>query len=285
MLDVVVTLDGWAAATGPSVEGLDPTGCLWWLDGFEGWNGSGTVRSGLTNRVGQDGVRGRSPLRNGRVISIAGSVVAPDDVALAEAEERFSRILMNGSRRSDLIIDERYRGVAKQAQVELNGESLFVRRGTQEATWSLSLIAPDPVRYSTTLSTQTTSRYVPGGGVTFPITHPITFAPSITSGVVGCNNLGNTETWPRLSLSGPLTNPTVRLRGGAQLGFVIDLLAGQVIDVDTRTRDVYLGTASQRSKLTIDSKFFSLPVGGSELILDAESGGGNLTVQYRSAWI
>jgi hypothetical protein len=169
--------------------------------------------------------------------------------------------------------------------VELNGESLFVRKGTQEATWSLSLIAPDPNRYSAALNTQSTSRFIPGGGITFPITHPITFAPATASGVLTCNNVGNTDTWPKFTLSGPLTNPRIRLRGGPTLGLEIDLLASQVIEIDSRTRSIFLGNASQRSKLSIDSKFFSLPVGGSEVILDSDAGSGALSIEYRSAWI
>lgn len=284
MLDVLVSLDGWAAATGPSVEGLDPTGCLWWLDSIGGWTGSGPVRSGLNERPGVDGARGRAPLRNARIITINGTCVAPDDIALAEAEERFSRVLLTGNRRGDLVVDERYRGIARQVAVELNGESLFTRQGTQEATWSFSLVAPDPVKLSTELTTLSTARYTPGGGVTFPVTFPITFAPGSVPGLLAANNAGDSETWPTLKFVGPLVNPRAQLRGGSSLSLVMTVESGQAVEIDTKARTVMMGEASQRSKLSLDSRFFSLPPGGSEVVLTADSGAGSLEMQYRSAW-
>lgn len=153
---------------------------------------------------------------------------------------------------------------------------------------AVEFFASDPLIYSSVEHSAVVTRKVSGAGFGFPATFPISFGAS-TAGVVSATNTGGATAPWRARLDGPLNNIQLRhletdrrLKLSANGG--IDLLTGQWIDIDGARRSILLlGTADVRSKLTIDSEWFSLAPGANSIELTADTGTGTLTFYWRDA--
>jgi hypothetical protein len=163
--------------------------------------------------------------------------------------------------------------------------------------------ATDPRLY-TAGQTVTVGLPTPTAGMTFPAVFPITFGSSTPNGVT-VTNTGNTEMFPLLVITGPVTNPTVQnasipgtpaitLSNPAQSGFTV--LAGDqvVVDLDLQTVQYYAGgvaagsPADRSSWIVPGSTWWDLPPGPNLiqfLSADSSSVGGTCQVQWASAYM
>jgi hypothetical protein len=74
-----------------------------------------------------------------------------------------------------------------------------------------------------------------GGGITWPATWPLTWAPMDLSNVDVVVNAGNASTWPVITFTGPVVNPTIVLGDNAQtMTLVTTLNENQTVTIDTR---------------------------------------------------
>ena len=281
--DLSVSLDGWSASMG-STPTIDENGCAWILSELDGWFGGVGVRSAPVDRLTVDGTIDGLRTFGARVITIGGSVVAPDRGSLMQAMDRIAGVLAGRSRTGTLLVNEEARQMYRQALVTLDADTKVAVADRLRATFSLALYAADPARYSTSTQQVQSLRYTPGGLFTIPLTVPIVFGPPGASGFLTINNNGNQDAWPVFRFVGPLVNPTVRLVGDRAISVVISLAAGQELVIDSKGRTVMLGASSRRGFLSFDSAWFSLPPGSSQLYFSADSGSGTLTVQWRDAW-
>ncbi|MFI6329854.1 phage distal tail protein [Micromonospora chersina] len=165
---------------------------------------------------------------------------------------------------------------------------------TVPAGWSYSrcaFAALDPtiysgVEHSTTLGLPSTV-----GGLTVPVTLPLTVAASVTSGRGIITNGGTKTTGLRVRIDGPAVEPRISLltdNGTAVVRVWTTLTAGQWLDIDTAARTVYLnGTASRRGVTTADGIGWpTLPTGTHELAFDASGydPAATATVRWRDTW-
>ncbi|NEB35876.1 phage tail domain-containing protein [Streptomyces sp. SID14515] len=101
-------------------------------------------------------------------------------------------------------------------------------------------------------------------------------------------NRGNTETWPRFKLIGPLLSPAIENKTtGQRLAFDLRLPAGEVLEVDTRRREVLHNGANVFGSVTPDSEWFSFAPGPNSAELEAKQGyeGMFAEARWRSAWL
>lgn len=156
--------------------------------------------------------------------------------------------------------------------------------------WTVQLVATDPLIYSATESEASTSRTVPGTGFLVPFTAPFTLGAA-TAGTVRLTNAGSVAAPWTARLEGPLTDPVLtNLSTGDRLSFTanggLTLAAGEYVDLASDGRSVLLaGTADRRLTLSLDSRWWSLPPGDTDIELAADAGTGTLAVTHRSAWI
>jgi hypothetical protein len=148
--------------------------------------------------------------------------------------------------------------------------------------------APDPLIYSSTLHTQSTGLPSPTAGLTFPVTFNVTFGAS-TGGSMSVTNAGNFTSPPVITITGPVTNPTISLpASGAFMKFNISLGASDVLVIDMAARTVTLnGTASRYNTVSTGSSWWGIVPGTSSIGVastDSAAVTATFTVAWRDAW-
>lgn len=126
------------------------------------------------------------------------------------------------------------------------------------------------------------------GGMASPLTSPLASSSATLSGATA-NVSGTRETWPVITITGPIVNPVIRsLRYARELRFTYTLAAGEslVIDTDPRRRTIRLnGQTSRFSALDwTASTWFALAPGPNELRASASSlsAGSSILVAWRT---
>ncbi len=155
-------------------------------------------------------------------------------------------------------------------------------------TATFELVATDPLIYSASESTETTSLPSAGGGVTFPMVAPITFGTVSTGGSIFAENAGSFDADVTLRIDGPVTNPRVEnLAADRTIAVNLTLATGEYLVIDTKARTVLLnGTASRYSSLDSSSRWWSLAPGTSEIRFRASTPTvATLAAAWRSAWL
>lgn len=287
--DNTVTVDGMTFTDGP-VPAVDEYGCTWVLQNIEGWFGGVSVRGAPVDRPLTDGsFDGPAPFA-GRVVTVTGTVIAPDREQLQAAFDRVSSVLSGDVRNGDLEVFERVRSLTRSANVRLDGAILVKRMGPVTAEFSLPFYASDPNRYSGDEHIAVTARYSAGIGRVYSLIFPRSYGNLGSDGFAYCTNAGNRSSWPVFEIAGPSLNPSMTLvETGEKIAVTMQIDLGQKLVIDTRNRSVMLGTFVRRSVLTSDSTWFALPPGDSQVYYKHTStapgaDSSTLTVRWRDAW-
>lgn len=285
-------LDGMQATLGSLALGtVDADGVAWYLQTLEGWD-SPDSRSEFTDREADHGSWASPVYLSSRPITLGGTIVAPSRDLLEDAMEQVR--VAAGLADTVLTVAET---VPKQATVRRSGKPLMQYITDTKATYSVLVTAADPRRYSTTLSTATTALPSTTGGLVLPATFPVTFSATTVAGSITAANSGSIETRPILTITGPVTAPSIAALypDGTvrQLIYALDLAAGDVLTIDTDARTVLLnGTVSRRRFLTVSGPWPVIPAannGPSVVTYQFQSPAYNatatLTATWRSAWM
>ncbi|MGW1160355.1 phage distal tail protein [Streptomyces sp. NPDC002519] len=268
--------------------GVDTVGVSWSLQSLEGWD-SPDVRSEYTEREADHGAWATPVYYGARPITLSGTVTAPDRMTLEDALERLRAAASLGD--TTLVVYELT--TPKQAVVRRSGKPLFAYVTDRIATYSVMVTAADPRRYSTTLQSGTTGLPTTSGGLTFPAAFPITFSATTVSGLINALNIGTFESRPILTITGPVTAPSVAATypDGTvrQLIYSLDLQSGDVLTIDTDAHSVMLnGNVSRRRFLTASAGWPTIPAGSSanyQFQSSTYNASAMLTATWRSAWL
>jgi hypothetical protein len=280
-------LDGLRASLGSvDLGAVDSDGTAWFLQTLEGWD-SPEVRAEFTDREADHGAWASPVYLGSRPVTLAGTIVAPTQDLLEAAMER----LRSAAALTDTVLTV-WEKVSKQATVRRSGKPLMQYVTDTTATYSVMVTAEDPRRYSTTQQSGTTMLPSTSGGLSFPSAFPLTFSATTVSGQITALNAGTVDTRPVLTIAGPVVAPviaalypdgTVR-----QLIYSLDLVAGDLLTIDTDARTVLLGTVSRRRFMTVAGGWPVIPA-GSAVRYQFQSGTYNgtamLTASWRSAWM
>jgi hypothetical protein len=182
---------------------------------------------------------------------------------------------------------------SRQANVRVTDRQLVVDYPYTRhfATASVTFWATDPRIYDSTSTTVTASQPSLTGGTPWPIVWPAPWG-SIVTGTAAVNvvNVGTFETRPVLTLTGPISNPSITNTGtGQSLTFQGLVLGGSdtlVVDFRAHTAIVN-GSSNARGTLTAASAWFLFPPGTTSLVLTggATTSGTQLSCTYQSAWM
>lgn len=280
-------LGGRRADLGPIPLGqVDEAGVAWRLQELDGWD-SAEVRAAVQQREADHGAWFTPGYLGERPITLTGKVEADDLTALDEAKER----LLAAVSLSDTLLVV-YESIPKQGVVRKSGKPLFRYLSDTVAEYSLLVTAADPRRYSTALRSEQTALPSVSGGLTFPVTFPITWSAVTVSGDIDAHNEGSFPTSPRLAISGPVQAPQIlcqRQDGSVQiLAYSQDLASGDQLVIDTAEHTVVInGNASRRRWLSAPNGWPQISAGENvsfQFRASAYDASALLTVQWRSAW-
>lgn len=152
----------------------------------------------------------------------------------------------------------------------------------------------DPRRYSAELLSVTTRLAVQQGGLTAPLTAPVTVAGKTIGGRETLVNEGKTASYAVFRIDGPVPEPRIVLTGSDGVQQVIDfdltLQSGQWLDIDTRKRTAFLNglpEANQRGRAEWTMREFPLDPGSTTLRFFAADYEADalLTTHRRHAWL
>lgn len=246
-------LGGKTVALGSSVllGAVDAAGVAWTVnpDGLQGWDSS-DVRTQYADREADHGAWAGPTYLAARVITLAGTIVAPDLPSLDTAMDQLAAAAALTD--TGLTVNET---IPRQCTVRRSGKLLLQPITDRIATYSVLLTAADPRRYSTTQQSQSTPLPSVSGGLSLPITLPLTITASTASGSFTLTNPGTIATRPVLTITGPVTNPTIvaqRPDGTVTQQTYTDTLGpGDVLVIDCDAHTVVLnGIVSRRRYLS-----------------------------------
>jgi hypothetical protein len=156
--------------------------------------------------------------------------------------------------------------------------------------------ATDPRWYSSPTQTTTVGLPEPSGGLAYPFAYPATYTGSGVGGLVTCENAGPMYMYPRVTFTGPCTNPraaNLTLPGAPAIGFNQTLNPGDTLTIDMNWRSVILTTAgssegsSRRNAEQPGNAWWSLPGKTMSVIEftseDTSYAAGTMTVEWASA--
>lgn len=245
----------------------DANGCDWILTKETGWFGSPAIKTARTDKPAARGLYRGNEFRGGRVMSLEGTVSAPNVNALRAAQRAVAGICPDPHAQYPLTVIEES-GYSSYANVALDGEILTTPVSALSVTFSIQLVAPDPRKFSsnpTTLSTLLASGG--SGGVMYPVTYPVSYGVPGVPGALQLTNHGTADADPLCVLKGPLTSPLL-IRGdtGDTVTYNGTLSATDTLVIDFNTGNVTLNGVNRRS-LVSALNWFSIPANSSISLL------------------
>ncbi|MFJ8016249.1 phage distal tail protein [Streptomyces sp. NPDC096339] len=269
------------------LSNTDSAGVQWTVTNLKGWHSAG-VRAGYQPRQSDHGGWASPVYLDSRPITVEGLLSAPSTSARDAAIEQL--IAADSLTDTTLSVAE---AIPKQATVRRSGELLIELVNEYSATYSALVTAADPRRYSTTLQSQSTGLPSVTGGLTLPITMPITISTTSTGGGFTLTNAGTIATRPTFTLTGPAALPVItatRPDGSiSQLAYSESLGAGDTLVIDTAAHSVILnGTVSRRPFISAQPYWPEIAPGSSLSVrwtASAYDPAALLTGTCRSAWM
>ena len=268
------------------------------VTGLDGWVGSPGVRGTATDRAENDGaVEPVAQYRSARLALVAGVLVASsvdavftDFTAVAAAFE--------AGMSADLAVLWRPAGSTRalQANARLAGPVLTELSAQAPGAflrYQAQLRFADPRWYSQVLQSASVLAASVSGGIPFPMPFPMPMALT-NGGVVAVTNAGTVETWPLITVAGPINSPTVgNATTNVFLSFdSLNLGAGQTLTITTNPNGrgaTVGGTNVQGSLNAVKSNWPSVRASATDWFqlygAGGISGATTLTVTWRDAWV
>lgn len=254
-----------------------------------GWDDAPQIRAGVEDRSQQDGGWDGSGFYSPRVITIEGVVVQQSH---ADAKAVADQLMALSPRQSHLLkVDNDAIGL-RTATVRVTVGAVLEWIGGEAFTYTLQLTAPDPLKYGHDITNSTTLTTTGGGtGLTYPLAYPRDYGATggITPGMLFATNDGTADYWPRIKITGPVTNPVLTVNEtGDSFRFNGTVEDGQTLDVLCADRRVVLnGYASRRFLAEVSGSWLSIPPGGATLSVAADSTGTGAKFEifyFEGAW-
>jgi hypothetical protein len=264
---------------------IDGAGTAWTVTDETGWPGSPASTVTVTPREADHGGWAGTGYLASKTLAPVVTLTAPTITARDAAIDTLIAAASLGPTTWRVASGglDRWVGVLRQ------GEPLVTRYGTS-ADVSLSLVAPDPRKYSTAAYTGSCSLPSSSGGLTFPITFPITFGATVSSsGAITLGNAGNIGSRPLLRILGPATQPliTLQLPDGSvqQLIYQGTLGALDYLDLDCDAHRCTLNsTANRRGLLTVQTTWPEIPAASSGLQMNFNASAGGSATALQATW-
>lgn len=264
---------------------VDANGVFWVLEKFDGWGSPGSTAE-LSQRARGHGATSSEGFLRARVMTMEGAIDAPTatDLSLA-VDELSAAVSLDGFR---LLVWES--GRIRHVDARRQDEVLVTWIDAVTARFSIQIVAKDPRKFGD-LVTATTRLPFSEGGLTFPVTFPITFTGTSGTGVVRVNNPGNTQAPVWLRIDGPIpaggwTITHVGKKQTLTFATALALGAGEFVTVDMDRREVLAQGQSPRSGYVTSRGWFSLDPGDNDIAFSSAnySSTASMTVTTKPSW-
>lgn len=223
--------------------------------GASGLFGVSAVRQARRARPNAHGEINQSRYTGGKLISLQGEISS--DVSIEDAISEFRTLSEPMLQTLDygaalLKWTEGSAGLELQCEVKL-ADALDppITAVGAYLVYQAQLLAEDPRAYSQDETSATgIALSVSGGGLTFPLTFPFTFATS-GGGTVSIAIAGNRPTPPRYRIYGAITDPQIVILGADSTRIVLSgaISAGDYLDIDVNARTVLLNGETNYAQL------------------------------------
>lgn len=186
------------------------------------------------------------------------------------------RGLMHPGRRMWLYVWRDDWGVSRRIRVR--GASLAAPNGQLPLQAQLGWKAPKPTFQDVVASTQTLMPQASaGGGMSLPMTFPMSFQPGLVPGAAIVTVSGNANARPTIDIYGPCSGPLVRVVDtGAQMSFSgLSIAAGSYLHIDCDARTITLNSDPAQSQYNYldfaTSQWLWLPPGSPQVVFSPVS--------------
>jgi hypothetical protein len=267
------------------LNSVDANGVTWILEEIN-WDDSPASTAELTQRARGHGATSSEGFFTSMVYTLTGVIMAPT-VALGVA----ARNALSAA----VTLDEFQMTVAEgdsilHSMVKRQDQIIFKRINPTDRTFSIQIAAKDPRKFGD-LTTATTRLPFSEGGLTFPITFPITFTGVSGTGVVRVNNPGNVAAPVWLRIDGPIPAGgwSITHQGKQQtltFATALELGAGEFVTVDMDRREVLAQGQAPRSGYVTSRGWFDLDPGDNDIAFSSQnySSTATLTVTTKPSW-
>jgi hypothetical protein len=264
-------------------NGDDPdSGLFAIVENVDGWLDSPPVDGHDTARALSDGSAWGPKVISARVITVTGSVVGPDDQLALFRDQ----LVMRATNRqpADLTVTVLGRALTASCRCD-TGQLAHTDIGLGAFRYQVALTAADPLLYDPdwqqVILTPATSANT---GRTYQRTYGWQYAAQSIGNAAQLVNAGNADAVVYLTYSGDLASPEVSDDAGNQIN-LSDIGAGMTILVESDTLSaVGPGGLSRASYVQAGSVPMVVPAQSEVTWHLYASGGGFVTLQWRSAW-
>lgn len=275
----------WIALGNLVLGAVDPAGVRFTVDKFDGW-GSPASSAQLTQRARGHGATSSEGFYRPRVMTIEGLMMAPASGMLSAAVDSLSAAVELGQ--FQMLVSEQ--GRVRNTMAKRQDEVIVTYLTDTKARYSIQIVARDPRKFGDLL-TATTRLPFSEGGLTFPVTFPITFTGTSGTGVLRVNNPGNTQAPVWLRIDGPIpaggwTVTHVGKKQSLTFATALALGVGEFVTVDMDRREVLAQGQAPRSGYVTSRGWFPLDPGDNDIAFSAQnySSTASLTVTTKPSW-
>ena len=262
-------------------------------DNFEiiSWDGLGLpdVRSSDVNRPQADGQFAGTDYLSGRTFSLQLEMWHDNATQFGSRIASLTTSFKPGSEHDFVVQVPSIGKVYSTCKVRRrSGPTFDLAAAIGMVVATIELHAVDPRWYAVTAQQDTATITAATGGVSFPVSFPLTFV-EVSAGSIIATNSGVYEAFPTITITGPITNPSLEnVSSGKILAFTGTVLSGETLVIDFLNRTALLNGVSSRYNWIDDSQqWWSLAPGASEIKLNGTGGSGatDALVEWRSAWV
>lgn len=250
------------------------------LEPIDGWDSPAAVTERTEQRNADHGAWVKPGYYEARTLELKGMLIGQDWAGLMAAWATL-RAQVPSFDPVTLVVAQKGAPLLQTSVIQ-GGEALL-NQNAAEWEFSFSLIAADPRRYAIDVTTAATGLPVTTGGLSLPISLPLSIGATTTSGLISVTNAGDMPTRPTLTITGPCPPCSITHSSGRRLSIPDAVPAGRslVLDVDSRTA-VLDGTASR----VVTGTWFDLDPGVNTIQFSATTYDSSalLSVSFRSAW-
>jgi hypothetical protein len=274
------------------LNAVDDLGNRWWASTIEDGSSTPPPKLRATNRpYGHGGYRARS-YWGPRRFTIEGAVECTNGLAAEVAADLIRGLFSSGD---PISYARKARQGTRLLQVELADRlGVDVLPGGYAVKFQIPLKANDP-RYldSVVQTSQATAGAASNSGLDWAnggldwANGGLDWGVDASSGILLMANTGNADAYPSITITGPLTNPSITDPATGRVVAYTGLVdVGQTLTIDMSpfTRAVTLNGIDRITALS-SAQWITIPPNTTRLLQFAGSGTGTATATLRSAWV
>lgn len=268
----------------------DASGKYWLADGLSGWFDGGENRVKVDAIPGQHGgFQPSSVLLSPRAIEFQGAYVAES----ADVAERWVQSWLAALSATDgfnFTVTDSIGSLSSRVWVQ--GKPLMKKLSMNACTFSLPLVAPDPIRYGPVRTVVKPAAYLVSDGLQYPIEYPLSYGSmtaATLSGYLQLTNAGTAPVYPTWRVSGPITQGFTITSDGYTITFNRSLTAEETVTFGpTAGGRAVLQDGSDVSVYLTQAQWVQVPAGGQRGFvfspLGSAVGGSFVEATIRDGW-